>query len=138
MVSIEFHLICGCRPVIGIGALIGDDKQKANQALAVQLRQLRFDGVDPIQELRLHIPWLGRNSFTTSMSFSRVHSSHQPRRREGREKTAIWPLPRHCSQQLKLSSGDWWWNRVHSDRRDRLVDSSCIWAARRNISSCDA
>lgn len=56
MVSTKSHLMCGHRPVIGVGALIGDDKQKANQALAVQLRQLRFDGVDPIQELRLHIP----------------------------------------------------------------------------------
>lgn len=69
MVSTEFHLMCGRRPAIGMGVLIGDDKQKANQALAVQLRQLRFDGVDPIQELRLHIPWLGHSSFTASMQF---------------------------------------------------------------------
>lgn len=138
IVSTEFYSMCGRRPVIGMGAMIGDDKQKANQALAVQLRQLRFDGVDPIQELRLYIPWLGRSSFTASMKFSRVYGSHRPRRCEGRERTAICPLPRHCSQRLKLSSGDWWRSRVHSDRRDRLVDSSCIWAARRNISSCDA
>lgn len=51
--------------------LIRSDKQKANQALAVQLRQLRFDGVDPIQELRLYIPWLGPNSFTHQHRFSK-------------------------------------------------------------------
>lgn len=41
--------------MIGIGESIRGDKQKANQALAVQLRKLRFDGVDPIQELGLYI-----------------------------------------------------------------------------------
>lgn len=91
MVSTKFHLICGHRPVIGVGALIGDDKQKANQALAVQLRQLRFDGVDPIQELRLHITWLGRNSFTTSMDSQGfvAHVNHAGARKERSRRFAL-------------------------------------------------
>jgi hypothetical protein len=88
MVSYEFlNLTCGRRLSVRMGKPMRGDKQIANQALTVQLRQLRLDGVDPIQELRLYIPWLGHNSFYHQYAFfqgAMAHINHAGAREERR------------------------------------------------------